>query len=204
MEHPFHSFYQVYCLADHDQDHTRKSQVQKPQPMQNERSIIASSIIKRLRTDPVSGPRIQVMENLCNAYLDWALYDIKEGPFSKATKAPFTMPAVKLGNIRKIIKDFRIPVVTARTPIDPSMRYENCTWIEDYEKTFTTAGGINLPKINVCKATDGTTHKQLVWMLFNVLLSCNFTNEMSSSKEGMMTCVKMLLWNKFSISSITS
>ncbi|KAF9565841.1 hypothetical protein CPC08DRAFT_815090 [Agrocybe pediades] len=162
MEHPFHIFYQLYCLSDREVEptHTRRSH-SFSQTTPTDRSRTAIAIIDQLRTHPTSGPRINVMEKVCDAYLEWAKYKIKGTALGNQKGAANMPPQLKLGNIRRIIRDVRIPVATVRILVDPTLLYENCVWIEDYEKMFKTAGGVNLPKINICKAVDGSSHRQL-------------------------------------------
>jgi len=54
-----------------------------------------------------------------------------------------------------------VPVMTFHTPLDPSMQYKDCIWIDHFETTFKTAGGVNLPKITACIGSDGEKYKQL-------------------------------------------
>jgi len=63
--------------------------------------------------------------------------------------------------IRKVQK-VQVPVVSVDTPLDYTLRYDNCVWIERYEDTFEPAGGLNVPKISICHGSDGEKYKQLV------------------------------------------
>ena len=58
--------------------------------------------------------------------------------------------------------EVKVPVTTERLPLDPTLKYEDCVWIERYPPQFETAGGINLPKISVCQGSNGQGYKQLV------------------------------------------
>lgn len=100
------------------------------------------------------------MTMLCDAYLQWAKFAIsKDSRYKTRAKDHFSIPSglkiLKLSNLR-------IPVSTARTPLDPTLQYKDCVWIHRYDPTFETAGGINLPKINICHGSDGQRYKQLV------------------------------------------
>ena len=92
------------------------------------------------------------------------------------------------------LQNFRVPVATANTPLDPTMRYEDCVWIDHYKPEFTLAGGINLPKICVCFGSDGESYKQLVSRLFVIYLFINLFIPINREKfvrklrKGMEEC----------------
>jgi ataxia telangiectasia mutated family protein len=66
-----------------------------------------------------------------------------------------------------------VPVTTAYTPLDPTLKYDDCVWVARYEPTYATAGGVNLPKISVCLGSDGVSYKQLVSLC---VISANMTD----------------------------
>ncbi|KAJ6497592.1 hypothetical protein C8R45DRAFT_926268 [Mycena sanguinolenta] len=45
------------------------------------------------------------------------------------------------------VANVKVPVLTCPPPLDPSLKYENCAWVDKYEPNFEAEGGINLPKI---------------------------------------------------------
>ena len=63
------------------------------------------------------------------------------------------------------LQKLKIPVLTADTKIDCTLKYQDIVSIERYSKTFDTAGGVNLPKICTCIGSDGQRYKQLVCSL---------------------------------------
>jgi ataxia telangiectasia mutated family protein len=160
-EHPFHSLYQVYCLrpssgATHG---SRRSSSRLDLPLsQGERDAAAADIFDRLRADPSSNQQVVNVEQVCDAYLQWAKRPIK-GFVKKGRSGPYDIPSDML--ILKL-NDVRVPVLTVDTPIDSTLQYQNCIWISRYEKIFETAGGINIPKICYCRGSDGSRYKQLV------------------------------------------
>jgi ataxia telangiectasia mutated family protein len=160
-EHPFHSLYQVYCLrpssgATHG---GRRSSSRLDLPSsQGERAAAAADIFDRLRADPSSNQQVVNVEQVCDAYLQWAKRPIR-GVVNKGRSGPYDIP---VGMLILKLNDVRVPVLTVNTPIDPALQYQNCIWISHYERTFETAGGINLPKICYCYGSDGTRYKQLV------------------------------------------
>ena len=163
QEHPFHSLYQVYCISDHTSLNAttrRQSMSNASQATQTDRGTAATSIMDRLRSDPTrDNKRVRDLERLCDASLQWAKFPIKGQNSYKNRSGPFPIPsALKILSIENL----RIPVTTARTPVDPTMKYDNCVWIQRYDPSFNTAGGVNMPKITVCYSTDGTKFKQLV------------------------------------------
>jgi serine-protein kinase ATM len=174
-EHPFHSFYQIYCLqADRAptvsngsrQSRRSMSQIQSQNASQLERSAAAEDVLAMLHLDDQVGPLIQDMSLLCEAYLEWAKHPItpkkKQYTKSQHNPGPWDIPTqLKIRQVCKKIKT-KIPVLTAETRIDPSMRYDNCIWISRYSEKFETAGGINMPKVTVCVGEDDSRHKQLV------------------------------------------
>ncbi|KAF9466074.1 hypothetical protein BDZ94DRAFT_1319724 [Collybia nuda] len=163
-DHPFHSLYQVYCLKpEHPLGASSRRQSGRHNPLstQHERAVAAGSIFDRLRTDPTSSERVRQVEQLSDACIEWAKYPIKDNAQYQNTRSKhFKIPTDKDLKITKI-SNLHVPIITQDTPLDPTMRYDNCAWIERYEKTFETAGGINLPKINLCYDTSGKKYKQL-------------------------------------------
>lgn len=164
-EHPFHSLYQVYSLQSSDPGGTsprRRSIANEPQDSQLDRAAAAEGILQQLLSSTARARQAKDVKLLCDAYLEWAKFPIKKDPsFSdkRNRKAPPEIP--KSLAIRKIT-NIRVPVTTADTPLDPSMRYEDCVWIVNYIPYFETAGGINLPKISYCLGSNGVKYKQLV------------------------------------------
>ena len=160
-EHPFHSLYQVYCLrpssgATHE---GRRSSSRLDLPLtQGERAAAAGDIFDRLRADPSSNQQVVDVEQVCDAYLQWAKHPVK-GFVDKGRSGPYEIPSDML--ILKL-NDVRVPVLTVNTPIDHALQYDNCIWISHYERSYETAGGQNIPKICYCRGSDGTRYKQLV------------------------------------------
>ncbi|THH11332.1 hypothetical protein EW145_g727 [Phellinidium pouzarii] len=162
-EHPFHSLYQVYSLQSSNTNagSSNRGVIEPDSHSQIDRSTAASNIFDRLGIVSKCADKARDVRLLCDAYLEWAKYSIKKNPIfteRKRKKEPVQIP--KDLTIRNI-SNLRVPVTTADTPLDPSMRYEECVWIQGYAPHFETAGGINLPKISYCLGSDGTRYKQL-------------------------------------------
>lgn len=115
-----------------------------------------------MRADEGTRNRVTDVETLCNAYVEWAMYPIKDNPTYKR-KPPdsrgFNIPESQ--RLLKISK-MKVPVSTARTPLDSTLKYDNCIWIEHYERYFKMVGGNNAPKVSSCYGNDGQKYKQLV------------------------------------------
>jgi ataxia telangiectasia mutated family protein len=198
-EHPFHSLYQVYCLrADRSgvkSDAPRRSSSRLESPAsQSARAAAASNIWDKLSQDSTNAERVRAVEIVCDACLEWAKLPIKANPRFNAKngkKAGLSIPqSVKILSI----KSMRVPVVTVHTPLDPTLRYSDCTWIEGYDPTFDIAGGVNLPKITRCIGSDGLKYKQLVRRSPSSKISSHSRG--SSKVRARMTCVKMRLWSR--------
>ncbi|KAF8630142.1 hypothetical protein AX15_003095 [Amanita polypyramis BW_CC] len=160
-EHPFHSLYQVYCLhPDRSTPPTGRRQSDRyssPQT-QTERTAAADDIFNKLKQEEVSANRIRDVEMLCNACVEWAKFPIKDDKRYRSRATPLKVPE---GIMLRSITNIKVPVMTCHTPVDPTMRYDNCVWIQRYDTTFSTAGGLNVPKISLCYGSDGQKYKQL-------------------------------------------
>ena len=162
QEHPFHILYQVFCLRPEQSSQSSGTRRSSPRleliSSQTDREGAANTIFERLFSDPARAPRIKAIEHVCNASLQWAKYPIKDRSMKKIEGA-LRIPDSLL--IRKL-QDVQVPVITCHTPIDPTLKYNDCVWISHYDTAFTPAGGINMPKISVCYGSNGEKFKQLV------------------------------------------
>lgn len=161
-EHPFHSLYQVWALQqgapDGGQQKVRRHSTRGDSPsLHNGRTSAAADILAICRQHPPNTHRVQAIELLCKAYLEWAKHPLKNNK-TLQSKAPHNMP----NNLLRGISALPVPVTTAHTPLDHSLRYNNLVTIAKYAPTFTLAGGVNLPKISECIGSDGRKYKQLV------------------------------------------
>lgn len=162
QEHPFHILYQVFCLRPEQTPQSlgarRTSSRLESISSQTDREEAASAIFERLLNDPAQAPRIRSIDHVCNASLQWAKYPIKDRNMKKVEGA-LRIPDSLL--IRKL-HDVQVPVITCHTPIDPTLKYNDCVWINHYDTAFSTAGGVNVPKISVCYGSNGEKFRQLV------------------------------------------
>lgn len=164
QEHPFHTLYQLFSIRSEfsdDNNRPRRSQA----PTSAERAATAKEIFDKVKeVNPVANDVLKI----CWACLEWAKFPIK-GKSEFAGSNPQVPQSVKIMKVREP----RVPVITYHTPIDNTLRYDNCVWIDRYEQNFKTAGGVNLPKISVCLGTDGNGYTQLVRSI-TLFVSKNF------------------------------
>ena len=167
-EHPFHSVFPLYCIRI--DRHSPSSQASgsrrqsgrhasQASPSQIERTTAAATIFSKLLSDDHVSQRIKDVELVCDASLELAKYPIRNQLVNGRVPRSFTVPDGLL--VRKLV-DIKVPVITAHTPIDPTTQYQDCDWIGKFESHYTTAGGVNLPKIIKCVSTSGRIYKQLV------------------------------------------
>ncbi|KAF6761729.1 hypothetical protein DFP72DRAFT_879464 [Ephemerocybe angulata] len=170
-EHPFHSLYQVYCLQADVSDDLSQGRRSEAQRVLSELKADSDELLKERATQVV---------NACQAYVQWAKHSYlpQKDKLKNGTAYKIHTEAWKLRTYL-VRGNLRIPVLTADTQIDPSMRYEACEWISHYGDTFKTAGGVNLPKIVSCYSVSGREYKQLtavmeqVFELVNRVLSAD-------------------------------
>jgi len=202
-EHPFHSLYQVYCLRPSPGATSggRRSSARLDIPQSHgERATAAADIFDRLRAEASSSRQLVDVEHVCDAYLQWAKRPIK-GSVQKGRSGPYEIPSDML--ILKL-RDVRVPVLTVDTPLDPTLQYQNCTWVSHYERNFETAGGMNIPKICYCRGSDGVKYKQLVSVQSSTFLDDAEGLHYSSKAKEMTISDRMPSWNRFLTSSMQS
>ncbi|KAI0319394.1 hypothetical protein OF83DRAFT_1055083 [Amylostereum chailletii] len=166
-EHPFHSVYPLFPLRPVEdaiplgRRHSARleqSQSQSQSQSQIDRSIAVGHLFQQLRSGK-GAERVLEIERVCLTQLEWAKTPVRSivGGDSK-TNTTYQIPADS--SIAKL-KNARVPVFNVSTPVDPTMRYKDCVWIDHYEPFFVTLGGISLPKVTPCVGSDGVTYKQL-------------------------------------------
>ncbi len=169
-EHPFHSVYPLLCIASDTLSSTAASG-KSPEPG-SDRGAAASSIYQRISVDKKFGERVRDVQYFCRAAIEWATYAIKNDKQYSRTDKKYPIPRGKLKitqlgltekqSGRGGFRTLRIPVMTVHEPIDRTAEYTSCAWLDHYDGDFSTAGGINLPKIVTCYDHTGQRYKQLV------------------------------------------
>ncbi|KAN0061912.1 Serine/threonine-protein kinase tel1 [Thecaphora frezii] len=174
-DHPFHTLYALFTLLKAGKDAKAVERTARSgnaadadglASSQRQRSLAAEGIWARVRGTDRLKRRIQAFEEVCQAYVEWAEVNLGHQFPSYFTsngvirKGPLKMPSpseLKLARLH----DVDVPVATAKVPIDKTCEYRDIVSIVRYSETFTTAGGIHLPKINECIGSDGKRYRQL-------------------------------------------
>ncbi|XP_077976961.1 serine-protein kinase ATM-like [Glandiceps talaboti] len=166
LDHPHHTLFVILALSNANKDDVMLN----PKPKKSsklattkstssstneDRMQAAKNMLGRLQNQ--RGVIITAMERLCDAYIQLAYFNVDQ--YKKETR-PINLPSeLKLPKL-KDLKHVAMP--TTEIPVDPQCCYDNIVYIKGFEPTFRLAGGINLPKIITCIASDGTKKKQLV------------------------------------------
>lgn len=159
-EHIFHVFYQLFALTNGkgSMDVTSRRASRSMGDLtqsDDDREQAALRVIQRLRADPKTQSRAKDLEMVCAAYLDWAKLKLQKVKPGTIGKIPESMRIARL-------RDVKVPIATDYLPVDPTGLYSDFVYLKYYESEYTTAGGINLPKITTCVGSDGVARKQLV------------------------------------------
>ena len=152
-EHPYHCLYQLHALrmGDGTEDGSTSERA-------NARRQAASTVLNEVRGRTIEGSRLQTIEQICAAYIEWAVWAIPQ-PDSGSQNSGVPIPrAAKL--VKLEAPD--VPIPTIWTPVDPTCEYKNVVGIRRYASKYKTSGGVNLPKINDCYGTDGKIYRQVV------------------------------------------
>ncbi|KAI9091728.1 hypothetical protein DFS34DRAFT_584387 [Phlyctochytrium arcticum] len=157
-DHPHHTLYQIIALKNGTQLGAPSAQKNKSVP-QNPTSTSAATVLDRLRRPEALGDLVLRVETLCDAYIDLAWKGITPAML-KTTK---TFPLSRRSPIGQIaVQGLDVPVITADHPVRGDCKYDDLPRITGFKNTFTVPGGINVPKVVECYATDGKTYTQLV------------------------------------------
>lgn len=161
-EHPFHVMYQVITLARPVQSsaktHSSARGGKTPRGV-NGREVAASNLLDKIRALPRRTAQISDMELFVNASIQWCDFKQEKGK-TREFQLPPNAALAK-------IQDLRIPVTTQDLPFDMSGDYKpsdqsEVAFVQSYERSYTLAGGIHVPKIMKCLGHDGRRFRQLV------------------------------------------
>eukprot|EP01063_Lacrimia_lanifica_P003407 TRINITY_DN11822_c0_g2_i1.p1 TRINITY_DN11822_c0_g2~~TRINITY_DN11822_c0_g2_i1.p1 ORF type:complete len:1549 (+),score=539.65 TRINITY_DN11822_c0_g2_i1:223-4647(+) len=155
--HPHHVLYHVSALANGDYlpDGTRFKEVFIADAS---KVSAATAILKRVGKSKSTGPLLAEMQRVVAAYIEFAFH-----PINKKEHVDGASIALPQGCKLRGLRDLKHAVVTSYdVPVDPGGDYSTVPRIVGFDASFTTAGGINLPKIIKCLGSDGVWHKQLV------------------------------------------
>ncbi|GAA6010816.1 hypothetical protein JCM10207_005857 [Rhodosporidiobolus poonsookiae] len=173
-EHPFHSLYPVHglCEGQQQQQKTTRRSSAKHEPAsfsKTSRAQAAVDVLNRLKKNDALRRRVEDVELVLEAYHEWASYSVKAyEPWLSSRKSRSSAPPPIPPHMRIVTKlrDVAVPVTTFDLPIDPLGRYDpnspnSFPTIKGYRTTFTTAGGVHLPKITLCVGSDEKEYRQL-------------------------------------------
>lgn len=88
-------------------------------------------------------------ERIFQAYIELGMKQVKE-------TIPKSLLICQLGQLKEI------PVMTISIPIRPSDQYDDFIYVCSFDTKINMVGGINLPKVVKCLASDGRYYKQVV------------------------------------------
>ncbi|KIJ55813.1 hypothetical protein M422DRAFT_220613 [Sphaerobolus stellatus SS14] len=162
VEHPFHSLYHLWVMHEPKGARTSKPKDGNGYSPGISRGKVAREILHWCREQQPHGQRVRDIDVLCKAYLEWAKFSTKQDQFQNTGNGKkdrqFKAPAEL--RIRKI-RNLAVPVTTANTPVDPSLKYDNIVTIQRYTELFEIADGNATPKIHECIGSDGNAYRQL-------------------------------------------
>ena len=187
-EHPFHSLFVVHALRP-GAEATAKGKARRTSTAlgsgsdqgtqtaksTSARAVAANEVFAKVKARPELVERVEAIELAAAAYTEWAAFNIKLDPrFADNIKPDKGGQLKRVGSrghplppnalIKMKVVDLPIPVSTVELAVDPSTRYAPGSFptLARYEPFFTTAGGINVPKIMGCVDSDGRRHRQLL------------------------------------------
>ncbi|KAG2385493.1 hypothetical protein C9374_003308 [Naegleria lovaniensis] len=157
LSHPYHTLPLLIQIKNGDQKNQMMTKAApiKPDPL---KINSAMEIIKRLAKN--INPIVDAYTTLMDAIIQLAFLELS--PEQKRNQSQPHKLSSKL--LISQIKPLSIPVLTADVPIistgDYNMACLPC--IQGFSENFSLAGGLNLPKIITCKASNGSNYRQLV------------------------------------------
>lgn len=182
LDHPHHVLYQLLSLANPANHNCTKSKMaptktskrrivdingtvqDMDQDSEDEkkskiRSNLALKIINTAKSI-CSSERLSMIVNsqlLCKAYTRAALHPV---PLDASTTDSHPFPSDwLLGTICNL----PVPVITLDIPVDHTLKYDNLPTIQRFlHESYRVIGGINMPKIVECLASDGRIFRQLI------------------------------------------
>ena len=156
-EHPHHTLYHLSALRFGaylpENNRLKDAFVADPRKI-----AAAKRILQNLAKNKVLSPVIREMDAVVEAYLQFAFLPMEKADqrSGKAVLVPSTLKIAKVGSFKNSV------VTSIDLPVSGSGDYSHAPTIHSFENQYTTAGGINLPKIIKCMGSDGVSYKQLV------------------------------------------
>ncbi|KDN53350.1 hypothetical protein K437DRAFT_241928 [Tilletiaria anomala UBC 951] len=174
-DHPFHTMYSLYAMrsrnvtAESQKSSSRRRATLTPSvaPSQTLRAAAADEIWDALLRQKERRGQLRDFSLACDSYVEWAILDLHNYGTRFFNKSGTLKQSkdIKLPSSRELklaaLHDLPIPVATIDLPVDISCKYESFVGVARYSSTFSTAGGIHLPKISDCIGSDGQRYRQL-------------------------------------------
>ncbi|XP_063244550.1 serine-protein kinase ATM [Bacillus rossius redtenbacheri] len=157
VDHPHHTLPVLLAISNlyldqkyHDADGAKPTVSRNKEP----RVLGAQLLVQRLGGVPNIAPILEQMRKLSEALVSLAYHMVPKTSGAKSFPVPETL---------KKIRNFdHVLVPSILLPVKKNGCYEDITGIKCFEKTFTTVGGINVPKKIFCIGTDGVKRPLLI------------------------------------------
>ena len=219
VDHPFHTLYALYAVRSDPalQEAPRRSSSKSTRgsqsstnehaPSQRRRAAAADEVWQLVFAQTKRLSQLKDLSLACDAYVEWAKFDLKAGGTRFYNKNGTLRKDLKLPSSAEIrlssLHDLKAPIATVEIEIDKTCQYKNLVTIVRYSNSFSTAGGLHLPKITTCVGTDGQRHKQLVSSKLTLMqeaarsltLTLCRSSKMKTICARMQSCSKSSVWS---------
>lgn len=152
IEHPYHTLYQVFALANGDRvKENQRGKVSFVVDMDKKHS--AEQLLKKLTAHHKD--LLLQMKRMVEIYIKLAELETKKEDTNKKIPLP--------RDIRNIRQLELVPVITAHIRVDPGCQYQKGSfpYFKGLLDTVQVMNGINAPKVLECRGSDGHRYKQL-------------------------------------------
>ena len=156
-EHPYHTLPLILQIRNADQSSKTTSAKASYKPDPNKIKA-ANTLIDKLKKE--NKQLIESYATLMDAYIQLAFLQLSEEQKREQSTPKKLSSQLLITNIKRPV----IPILTADVPICAHDAYnlKDIPFIENFSQNFSLAGGINLPKIISCVASNGQVYRQLV------------------------------------------
>jgi ataxia telangiectasia mutated family protein len=158
-QHPYHSLYQIFALKNGaaisgDDEEADNTFVQVDQDKIKAAEELLNTLSKSKET---LKSIIHNMGNMIDAFKQLAFWDVDQYKHLPTFNMSSDLPLQKVRFLKNI------PVPTYDLEVRPDAQYlSGFPTVIGFDKTITLCGGLNLPKIIRCLASNGKAYRQLV------------------------------------------
>ncbi|KAG0604904.1 hypothetical protein M758_9G018000 [Ceratodon purpureus] len=152
VEHPYHTMYQIFALANGDRvKANQRGKIAFVVDMDKKHT--AEQLLKKLSAHHKD--LLIQMRRMVEIYIKLAELETKKEDTNKKIPLP--------REIRSVRQLELVPVITAHIPVDPGCQYQkgSLPYYKGLSDTVQVMNGINAPKVVECKGSDGRRYKQL-------------------------------------------